>query len=75
MVDIGGSFASRLKASRIHCGLSQADLAARVGLAQSAISQFEAGRSTPRLETLAKLASALGVSTSVLVPQSKEVSQ
>lgn len=65
----------RIRLLRIAQNLSQADLAERVGVAQSAISQFEAGTKTPRLGTLKRLASSLGISTSVLLGEEKEVSQ
>lgn len=67
MVDTPTDFASRLRALRIERNLSQAELGNRVGVGQSAISQFEMGEKTPRLETLLKLALALDVSTSLLV--------
>ena len=42
-------------------GLSQDDLAADAGLFQKTISGIENGRSNPELDTLGKIAAALGV--------------
>lgn len=45
---------------RHEAGLTQAELAARMGTTQSAIARIEGGGTRPTLETLEKLASALG---------------
>lgn len=45
---------------RIDAGLTQAELAARMGTTQSAIARMEGGGTRPTLETLEKLASAVG---------------
>ena len=45
---------------RTEAGLTQADLAERMGTTQSAIARMEGGASRPTLETLEKLATALG---------------
>ena len=45
---------------RTDAGLTQADLATRMGTTQSAIARMEAGGSRPTLETLEKLARAVG---------------
>lgn len=52
---------SRLVARREELGLSQAELAARTGLAQSAIARFEMQRVMPRLDTVLNIAGALGL--------------
>ena len=46
---------------RRHQGLTQAALAARVGIAQSSLAQAETGRRGLKVETYAKLAKALKV--------------
>jgi transcriptional regulator with XRE-family HTH domain len=61
-----GSVAARLKARRLRCGLSQADLAERVGLPQSYVHKVESGDKTPRPETVVRLAHALGCDPSEL---------
>ena len=45
---------------RIEAGLTQADLADRMGTTQSAIARMEGGGTRPTLETLEKLAVAVG---------------
>ncbi len=47
--------------ARLEDGLTQAELARRMGMKQSAISRMEAGPFDPRLTTLRKLAAALNV--------------
>lgn len=47
---------------REDCGLSQADLAARVGISQPTLSRFERGAGEPDALTMKKLAAELGVS-------------
>jgi len=41
-------------------GLTQADLARRLGTTQSAVSNWERGRDTPRVDTLARILDACG---------------
>jgi DNA-binding XRE family transcriptional regulator len=45
---------------RIEQGLSQADLAKKIGTQQSAISRLESGDCNPSIELLSKVAQALG---------------
>ena len=67
MSDIGATLGDRIRHLRTERKLSQLDLANRVGVRQSAISAFETGEKSPRLDTLQRIASALGVSTAVLI--------
>ena len=46
--------------ARLNKGVTQAELAKKMGTKQSAISRFESGRINPRLDFMIKLASALG---------------
>lgn len=55
------SFASRLKSAAADRGLSQADLARRLGVTRGAVSHWYSGRSVPEGATLAALADAVGV--------------
>ncbi|MFI6061659.1 helix-turn-helix domain-containing protein [Streptomyces sp. NPDC051286] len=55
-MDFGPWLARQLK----HTGLSQADLAQRIGLTRAAVSAWITGRATPREETINKIAEALG---------------
>jgi UDP-N-acetylglucosamine 1-carboxyvinyltransferase len=52
-------FGQLIKLLRLESGLSQRQLAERVGSTQSAIARMEAGGSQPKLATLKKLAEAL----------------
>ncbi len=47
-------------AARAHAGLTQEQLASRMGTTQSVIARLESGRSKPSLTTLEKLAAATG---------------
>jgi transcriptional regulator with XRE-family HTH domain len=49
-----------LERLRLEAGLTQAELAGRVGTTQAAISKIETGRTVPGLEVLDRLATALG---------------
>lgn len=50
----------RLRKARLQKGLSQADVAARIGTTQSAIARLESGAADPRLSTLQRYAEAVG---------------
>jgi ribosome-binding protein aMBF1 (putative translation factor) len=54
------ALASALIGARAHAGLTQEELAERMGTSQSAIARLESGRSRPSTTTLAKLAAATG---------------
>jgi transcriptional regulator with XRE-family HTH domain len=60
-------FADRLSALRKTKGLTQQQLAERVGLHQSQIHRYESGSSEPSMDALRRLALALGVTTDQLV--------
>jgi len=53
--------ASVVRAARQQAGLTQRELAERVGTTQSAIARWEAGADSPRLDTLSTLLRACGV--------------
>lgn len=59
----GARLGQRLRELRVAAGLTQAELARRTGIHRPNIARVEAGRHTPSLETLARLASAIGVPT------------
>lgn len=54
------ALASAVIGARAHAGLTQGELAERMGTSQSAIARLESGRSRPSTTTLAKLAAATG---------------
>jgi len=59
----GERLGARLRELRLEAGLTQAELARRTGIHRPNIARVEAGRHTPSLETLARLATAIGVPT------------
>ncbi len=62
MGDMKMTIGSRIKAARQAAGLTQADLAAKIGSNHyQIISQYERGTRTPKYETIGKIADALGV--------------
>ena len=54
-------FRRTLISARLNAGLTQRQLAERLGTTQSAIARLENGNSTPTVETLRRLAEALGL--------------
>lgn len=56
----------RLKAARIAKGVTQAELAQRIGVTTQAISSFEKGTKAPKMETVKRIAEALGISVAEL---------
>lgn len=58
---MGEALGSRIKAARQERGLSQAALAARLGVTRPAVTQWEGGRIEPDSENLRNLAAALDV--------------
>lgn len=61
---IGGA----IRAARLAAGLSMTALAERCGVSQPYLSQLENGKGSPSINTLYKLANALGVSPQDLLP-------
>jgi len=62
------SLGERVRMLRIAAGLTQCELANRTGSTQPAVAHLEAGRRTPTLPTLEKLARALGHDLVVVLP-------
>lgn len=50
-----------IKNARLTVGITQAELARRLGVTPQAISQYERGEKKPKIETIKKIADALGV--------------
>lgn len=62
-------------AARGRAGLTQADVAARMGTTQSVVARIESGRNSPNLKTLEKYARAVGTRVSVrLLPFERSAS-
>ena len=57
----------RIAALRRERGMSQAELAASIGLSPSALGMYEQGRREPSADTMVALARALGVTTDFLL--------
>lgn len=57
----------RIKETRKANGISQFELGARLGVSQAMIAQYESNSRNPKLETLQKIADALGVPVSSLL--------
>lgn len=53
-------------------GLSQQSLADRAGVTKSTVYEAETGRRTPMLDSLGKIADALGVEVADLLPSRRE---
>ena len=58
---------SLIKAWREYFKLTQAELAEKAGMKQSALARLESNNTTPRKSTLAKLADAMGISVEQLI--------
>lgn len=56
----------RLRAARMRVGLSQTEVAMRLGKAKQSVSHWERGEWAPEMATLIQLAEVLGVSTATL---------
>lgn len=56
----------RLKAARIAKGVTQTELAARIGVTAQAVSSFEKGTKEPKMEMVKRIAEALGITPNEL---------
>jgi predicted transcriptional regulator len=59
------SIAHKLIGARVKAGLTQSDVAQRMGTTQSVIARMESGRTLPSLRTLSRYAQAIGYTASV----------
>ena len=76
MSDIANRLADHVKQLRLEAGLTQAELAARAGVTVETVARLErvlrgrsSANSNPSLETLVRLASALGVEVAELLSE------
>lgn len=65
------SFKDELKALRKQYGMTQTDLAKKMGVVRSAVSMWESGAREPSFETLEAIADCFNVSMSRLLPDNK----
>lgn len=68
MYKVNERFAENLRKVRKQKGISQEELAARAGLDLTTVNELENGNREPMLNTIVKLAKALGVSPKQLLP-------
>lgn len=61
-----------LKKQREKRGITQAELAKKLGVTQEAVTKWETGRNKPRASTLIKLAEILDCSVDELLKEEKE---
>jgi ribosome-binding protein aMBF1 (putative translation factor) len=65
---LAGELAELVYNLRDRAGLTQAELARRMGTTQSSIARIESGGSLPTVEMLARLARAMGISLRLAAP-------
>ena len=66
------SVAYELIAARVKAGLTQAEVAARMGTTQSVIARMESGRTLPSLRTLSRYAHAVGFIATVKLTRERQ---
>lgn len=62
-----------LKVLRLQAGYSQAQLAEKISMSQPNICEFEAGKRKPSVDTLQRLADALGTTADVILKSINEL--
>lgn len=62
----------RIKAARKNAGMTQAELADKLCIPYQSVSQWERNTRNPKIETLNRIAAALGVEALELVPEEKQ---
>lgn len=67
LVGINKGLAQVMKVMRLATGLSQRDMAAKLGINRVHVSRFERGETTPSIRSVERFAKALGVSISFLM--------
>ena len=67
------TFGQRLRETRIRAGLSQSDLEEISGIPKARLSRYENGHVAPSIQTLERLAGALGVSEASLLGDQRAI--
>src|SRR5919201_2559867 len=67
------TFGSRLRRARRDAGFSQSELETRSGIPKARLSRYENGHVLPSIQTLGKLARALGVSEASLLGDQRAI--
>lgn len=63
----------RIKVARNAAGITQGDLGKRMGVSGSAIAQYETDNRNPKIETLQRIADALGVTPTYLIGYDEKI--
>lgn len=74
-VDDRNALATAIRTWRLDAGLSQAELARRMGTTQSAVSRWEQGHDEPRLGTLSSILRTCGLTATVVVEEDVDRAQ
>lgn len=61
--------AAQIREARLRANLSQQDIVTRTGIDRSAYQDIEHGRASPRVDTLLRIADAIGVPAAELVQE------
>lgn len=61
---------SNIRSARQATGMTQVDLAQKIGVTDSCISQYETSKRMPNLETMSMLSDILNISLDDLIPKS-----
>ena len=64
---------ARIKARRKQMGLTQAEVAQKLGIASQSVTNYESGKTDPSIRNLISLSAVLGVSTDYLLGRSVNV--
>ncbi len=67
------TFGQRLRETRVRAGLSQSDLEELSGIPKARLSRYENGHVAPSIQTLERLAGALGVSEASLLGDERAI--
>jgi len=60
-------FKDRLREARQNRGMTQSDLAARIGVVKSTVAGYETGRSEPNMEKFAQIMAVLNIDANTLL--------
>ena len=60
-------FKDRLREARLNRGMTQSELAARIGVVKSTVAGYETGRSEPNMEKFAQIMSVLNIDANSLL--------
>jgi len=64
---------ARIRSARVRAGLTQAELAARIGLKRTSVTNIEQGNQTLAVHTLLDVAEACACQASTLLPTEEEL--